>query len=101
MSESAGQAGGRECRDCHEPLRVEVLPEAVYCSAVCRARSWRKDRRLRLRTAAETRGAGLAECPVCGVRWVMGVNHRSNAVYCSRTCKVRAWRERARTYAER
>jgi hypothetical protein len=44
--------------------------------------------------AAELDGDGLAECLVCGATWVAGVDRRSNAVYCSRRCVMKAWRAR-------
>lgn len=46
-------------------------------------------------------GEGLAECPVCGATWVVGVDRRSNAVYCSRRCVTRAWTARKDSYGER
>ncbi|MEU9273063.1 hypothetical protein AB0E04_47990 [Streptomyces sp. NPDC048251] len=46
---------------------------------------------MRLRTAALERDEGRRVCPVCGAVWVAGVDHRSNAVYCSPRCRRRAW----------
>ncbi|MFG2485610.1 hypothetical protein ACGFSI_23000 [Streptomyces virginiae] len=50
--------------------------------------------------AAERGGAGKAECPVCKVTWVVEVDRRSDAVYCSRRCMVRASRARKKTLAD-
>lgn len=101
VSDGAGRAGERVCGGCGERLRPEARPDAVYCSTACRARQWRRGRRLGKRVAAELSGAGRAECPECGARWVVGVDRRSNAVYCSRRCVVRAWRARKETFGER
>ena len=101
MSEGAGQAGERVCAGCGERLRLKARPAAVYCSAACRSRQWRRDRRLRKRVAAELSGNGQAKCPECGATWVAGVDRRSNAVYCSRRCVTRAWRARKETFGER
>lgn len=57
-------------------------------------------RRLRKRVAAERSGAGRAECPVCKDTWVVGVDRRPDAVYCSRRCVVRASRARKKTFAD-
>lgn len=89
------------CRGCGVRLRPDARPDAVFCSAACRARQWRVDRRLRHRVAAELDGAGRVECPVCGAWWVAGVDRRSDAVYCSRRCVVRAWRARKESFGER
>lgn len=100
VSEGAWQAGERQCAGCGERLRPEARADAVYCSAACRARQWRRERRLRKRVAAELSGAGRAVCPECGDSWVAGVDRRSNAVYCSRKCVTRAWRARKETFGE-
>lgn len=101
VSEDVGRAEARVCGDCGERMRLGARPDAVFCSAVCRARQWRRSRRLRKRVAAELDGEGLAKCPACGATWVVGVEWRSNAVYCSRKCVTRAWRARRETYGER
>ncbi|TXL83399.1 hypothetical protein EW053_37255 [Streptomyces sp. IB2014 016-6] len=101
MSEGAGWAGKRICRACGERLASRVRPDAVFCSAACRSRQWRADRRLRKRLAAVQGGAGEVECPECGHRWVAGVDRRSDALFCSARCKVRAWRRRKETFGER
>lgn len=89
------------CEGCGERLRPGARPDAVFCSAVCRARQWRRVRRLRKRVAAELDGDGVVKCPVCGATWLAGVDWRSNAVYCSRRCVTRAWRDRKDSYGER
>jgi len=101
VSEDAGRARERSCRVCGDRLGPGARPAAVYCSSACRARQWRTDRRLRKRLAAVRGGAGEAECPECGARWVVGVDRRSNALYCSKRCKVRAWRRRNEPFGER
>lgn len=101
VSKGTGRAGERNCRACGDRLRTGSRPDALFCSAACRARQWRTDRRLRRLTAAVLGGAGEVECPECGARWVAGVDRRSNAVYCSRRCVVRAWRRRKETFGER
>ncbi|ALO91299.1 hypothetical protein SHL15_0084 [Streptomyces hygroscopicus subsp. limoneus] len=63
MSKGAGEARERVCGGCGERLRPDARPTAVYCSAACRSRQWRRDRRLRKRVAAELSGAGRAETP--------------------------------------
>lgn len=56
---------------------------------------------MRKRLAAVQAGVGEAECPECGARWVVGVDRRSDALYCSTRCKVRAWRRRREPFGER
>jgi hypothetical protein len=73
----------------------------MFCSSVCRSRQWRKERRLRKRLAAVQGETCEVECPECGARWVAGVDRRSDAVYCSRRCVVRAWRRRKEAFADR
>lgn len=73
----------------------------MFCSSACRARQWRTHGRLCKRLAAVQDGSGEVECPECGARWVAGLDRRSNAVYCSRRCVVRAWRRRKETFGER
>ena len=101
VSQGTGRAGERNCRACGERLRPASRPDAVFCSTACRARQWRTERRLLKRLAAVQGGVDEAECPECGARWVAGVDRRSNAVYCSRRCVVRAWRRRKETFGER
>lgn len=72
----------------------------MYCSGVCRFRQWRRLRRVRLRAAALERGQGLRVCPVCSAEWVAGVDHRSNAVYCSAKCRRRAWAARNEAFGQ-
>jgi hypothetical protein len=55
---------------------------AMFCSSACRARQWRRERRLRKRLAAVQDSAGEAVCPECGAWWVVGVDRRSDALYC-------------------
>lgn len=66
VSEDDRRAVERVCGGCGERLRPAARPDAVYCSAACRSRQWRRDRRLRKRVAAELSGAGQAKCPECG-----------------------------------
>jgi hypothetical protein len=101
VSKGTGRARERICRACGERLWPGVRPDAMFCSAACRARQWRTQRQLRKRLAAVQSGADEVECPECGARWVAGVDRRSNAVYCSRRCVVRAWRRRKETFGER
>jgi hypothetical protein len=35
-----------------------------------------------------------SRCPVCGRSWYTGFRKRVDAVYCSRKCATRAWRQR-------
>ncbi|GGM06385.1 hypothetical protein GCM10010129_57720 [Streptomyces fumigatiscleroticus] len=81
-------------------LEQGAAPRAVYCSAACRARQWRHARRIRRRAAAERDGEERRVCPVCEVVWVAGVDHRSNAVYCSAKCRGRAAYARRKAFAE-
>ncbi|RKN02945.1 hypothetical protein D7319_32390 [Streptomyces radicis] len=90
MRSGRNAGSGRSGRPGGGRLRPDARPRAVFCSAACRSRQWRRDRRLRKRVAAELSGIGLAKCPVCGATWVVGVDRRSNAVYCSRRCVMRA-----------
>jgi hypothetical protein len=101
VSEDGSLTSERWCRCCGVRLRPESPLGALYCSTACRARQWRVDRRLRKRVAAELSGVGRVECPECGERWVAGVDRRSNAVYCSRRCVMRAWRSRNESFGER
>lgn len=101
VSEDAGRAEERVCGGCGERLRPDARASAVYCSAACRSRQWRRARRLRRRVVAELSDEGRAECPVCGASWVAGVDRRSDAVYCSRRCVTRAWRARTEVFGER
>jgi hypothetical protein len=100
VSEDTGRAGERICRGCGERLRPGARPGAEFCSSVCRSRQWRRERRLRQRLAAVRDGTGEVECPECGARWVAGVDRRSDAVFCSPRCKVRAWRRRAEPFGD-
>ncbi|MFD7880578.1 hypothetical protein ACFV5G_42065 [Streptomyces sp. NPDC059766] len=76
------QDGPRLCRGCGEPLMLSAKATAVFCSAVCRSRSWRRMRRAKARTEAVT-VAATASCPECGVSWTVGVEHPASATYCS------------------
>ncbi|THA77837.1 hypothetical protein E6U81_34325 [Streptomyces sp. A0592] len=100
MSEGSGRPGVRVCGGCGDRLRPDARPDAVFCSTACRARSWRRDRRLRRRVMAELNGAGRVTCPQCGTPWVAGVDRRSDAVYCSRRCVMRAGRSRNESFGE-
>lgn len=66
------RAGERECGGCRDRLGPTAGPDAGYFSAVCRARRWRVDRRMRV--AAELSGEGVVERSVCGGRWVAGLD---------------------------
>ncbi|KLO50442.1 hypothetical protein ABW05_01845 [Mycolicibacterium senegalense] len=86
---------GRYCHGCGAPLSESVRGDALYCSAACRARHWRWTQRTRTRVRT-MRGvsAARAVCPVCGQDWIVGIEHRSSAIYCSHRCRTRAWRDK-------
>ncbi|QDA10379.1 hypothetical protein FMM49_01210 (plasmid) [Streptomyces rimosus subsp. rimosus] len=92
--------GGRRCRVCGRRLRPGARPQAVYCSAACRARQWRTERSLRKRAAAVRDRGCQRTCPQCGTTWVAGVDRRLSAVFCSPRCRTRAWRQRREGFAQ-
>lgn len=91
----------RVCEGCGERLRPDARPHAVFCSAACRSRQWRLRHRLRRRLAAVRSEDDLRSCPICGAGWVAGVDRSVRAVYCSKRCKVAAWRSRKETFGTR
>ncbi|ELP69948.1 hypothetical protein STRTUCAR8_00017 [Streptomyces turgidiscabies Car8] len=50
------------------------------------------DRSLAIMRGGELYALGL--CPVCG--WSVSIRKRTDAVYCSKRCRTRAWRMRRR-----
>ncbi|KAB2340550.1 hypothetical protein [Actinomadura rudentiformis] len=58
--------------------------------------NWRWKQRVAGNVAAvkDDSPAARAQCPECGLVWVVGVDHRVEAVFCSRRCKTRARRGR-------
>ncbi|GGP73007.1 hypothetical protein GCM10010231_49990 [Streptomyces sindenensis] len=84
----------RYCRECGVLLPPAKSAAARFCSGRCRSRRWRALEHARRRVAAMQRGE-MAECPVCGQGWTVGVDLQRSAVFCSARCRTRAWRERA------
>jgi len=84
-------------------LPRDAGPNRRYCNSACRSKHWRRvqrrdsiieravDRSLDLmRGGGELYALGL--CPVCG--WSVSIRKRTDAVYCSKQCRTRAWRMR-------
>jgi endogenous inhibitor of DNA gyrase (YacG/DUF329 family) len=89
----------RYCPGCGTPIPDRLRGDAIYCSAACRARHWRWLQRSRARVRAIRGTAGArARCPECGSTWVVGLDRRANAVYCSHRCRTRGWRHSRSQY---
>ena len=86
---SGGSA--RRCPVCDQRLSPRALARAVYCSTRSRALAWRRGWRTRVRAAAVKAGL-TAVCPVSAVSWLVGAEHRAQAVYWSAACRARGWR---------
>ncbi|ONI80017.1 hypothetical protein ALI144C_23465 [Actinosynnema sp. ALI-1.44] len=93
---SGAGLGARRCPSCGGRLPGSARRDAVYCSTACRARHWRWERASRVRVAAirDASEHGRARCAECGTEWVRGVEHRTDARFCSPQCRTRAWRRR-------
>ncbi|MFE6939557.1 hypothetical protein [Streptomyces chartreusis] len=64
--------GPRLCRGCGAPLIPSAKATAVFCSAACRSRHWRRVRRTRARSEAALAGQ-TSNCPERGASWTVGV----------------------------
>lgn len=84
---------GRYCPGCGGVIPDQRRSDALYCSAACRARHWRWTRSARVRVRAlRAADTPRARCPECGSAWVVGLERRAGAIYCSHRCRTRAWR---------
>lgn len=89
------RAPAAHCPACGRTLAPRARGDAVYCCAACRARHWRWTQLSRSRIKTIRSGdATQARCPECGTSWVVGLERRSTAVYCSHRCRTRGWRHK-------